>query len=64
MKKIIISLCLLLNMTLMAKEMEMVDTDGVSYKIHAQGDQFEIEKMQGKVVFLEFFLPAESLCQI
>ena len=39
----------------MAKEMEMVDTDGVSYKIHAQGDQFEIEKMKGKVVFLEFF---------
>jgi len=55
MKKIMILLSLVLNMTLMAKEMEMVDTDGVSYKIHAEGDQFEIEKMQGKVVFLEFF---------
>jgi len=55
MKKIMILLSLVLNMTLMAKEMEMVDTDGVSYKIHAQGKQFEIEKMKGKVVFLEFF---------
>jgi len=55
MKKIVILLFLLLNMTLIAKEMEMVDTDGVSYKVHAQGDQFEIEKMKGKVVFLEFF---------
>jgi len=50
-----ILIALFLNMTLMAKEMEMVDTDGVSYKIHAQGKQFEIEKMEGKVVFLEFF---------
>ena len=55
MKKIIISLCLLLNITLTAQEMEMVDTDGISYKIHAQNKQFEIENMKGKVVFLEFF---------
>jgi len=55
MKKIIISLCFLLNITLTAQEMEMVDTDGMSYKIHAQDEQFEIERMEGKVVFLEFF---------
>jgi len=55
MKKIMISLCLLLTITLNAQEMEMVDTDGVSYKIHAQDKQFEIENMKGKVVFLEFF---------
>jgi len=55
MKKFMILLSILLNMTLMAKEMEMVDTDGVSYKIHAEDKQFEIEKMEGKVVFLEFF---------
>ena len=55
MKKIIISLCILLNITLNAGDMEMIDTDGKSYKIHAQDDQFEIEGMEGKVVFLEFF---------
>ena len=55
MKKIIISLCLLLNITLNATEMEMIDTNGTSYKINAQDDQFEIEGMEGKVVFLEFF---------
>jgi thiol-disulfide isomerase/thioredoxin len=55
MKKIIISLCILLNITLNAAEMEMIDTNGTSYKIHAQNDQFEIEGMNGKVVFLEFF---------
>jgi len=42
MKKIIISLWLLLNITLNAQEMEMVDTEGTSYKVHAQN-------------FLEFF---------
>jgi len=55
MKKIMILLCLLLIITLNAQEMEMVDTDGVSYKIHAQDKQFEIENMKEKVVFLEFF---------
>ncbi|CAA6805634.1 MAG: Thioredoxin [uncultured Sulfurovum sp.] len=55
MKKIIISLCILLNITLYAQEMEMIDTNGTSYKVHAQDEQFEIEGMEGKVVFLEFF---------
>ena len=55
MKKIIISLCILLSITLNAKEMEMFDTNGTSYKVHAQNNQFEIEGMEGKVVFLEFF---------
>jgi len=55
MKKIIISLCLLLNITLNAQEMEMIDTNGTSYKIQAQDEKFEIEGMKGKVVFLEFF---------
>jgi len=35
--------------------MEMIDTNGTSYKVHAQDKQFEIEGMEGKVVFLEFF---------
>ncbi|CAA6818009.1 MAG: Thioredoxin [uncultured Sulfurovum sp.] len=55
MKKIIISLLILLNITLHAQEMEMTDTNGESYKVQVQGDQFEIEGMKGKVVFLEFF---------
>ena len=55
MKKIIISLCILLNITLYAQEMEMIDTNGTSYKVHAQDEQFEIEGMEGRVVFLEFF---------
>ena len=33
----------------------MIDTNGTSYKVHAQDEQFEIEGMEGKVVFLEFF---------
>jgi len=55
MKKILLLFSLLLTIAVNAQEMEMFDTDGVSYKIHAQGDQFEIEGMKGKVVFLEFF---------
>jgi len=55
MKKIIISLCILLNITLSATEMEMMDTEGTSYKVYAQDEEFKIEGMKGKVVFLEFF---------
>ena len=55
MKKTIISLCILLSITLYAQEMEMIDTNGTSYKVHAQDDQFKIEGMEEKVVFLEFF---------
>jgi len=55
MKKIIILLCILLNITLTAAEMEMIDTNGTSYKVHAQDEEFKIEGMEGKVVFLEFF---------
>lgn len=55
MKKIIISLCILLNIMLSATEMEMIDTNGTSYKVYAQDEEFKIEGMKGKVVFLEFF---------
>ncbi len=55
MKKIIISLLILLNITLHSQEMEMIDTNGKSYKVSAQNDEFKIEGMEGKVVFLEFF---------
>ena len=55
MKKIIILLFILLNITLYAQEMEMIDTQGTSYKVHAENSQFQIEGMEGKVVFLEFF---------
>ena len=55
MKKIIISLCILLNIMLSATEMEMIDTKGTSYKVYAQDEEFKIEGMKGKVVFLEFF---------
>lgn len=55
MKKIIISLYLLLSMMLHAQEMEMTDTQGKNYKIIAQDDDFKISGMEGKVVFLEFF---------
>ena len=55
MKKTIISLCILLSFTLHAKNMEMFDTNGTSYKVYAQDEQFEIEGVEGKVVFLEFF---------
>lgn len=55
MKKIIISISILLTMFLHAQEMEMIDTNGTSYKVSAQNDEFKIERMEGKVVFLEFF---------
>ena len=55
MKKIIISLYILLSMMLHAQEMEMTDTEGKNYKVSAQEDEFKIEGMEGKVVFLEFF---------
>ncbi len=55
MKKIIISISVLLTMILHAQEMEMIDTNGTSYKVSAQNDEFKIERMEGKVVFLEFF---------
>ena len=55
MKKFMIFLAIVLSMTLNAQDMEMIDTNGKSYKVHAQNEQFEIEGMDGKVVFLEFF---------
>lgn len=55
MKRFIILLSIVLNITLYAQEMEMIDTNGISYKVHAQGNQFEIEGMEEKVIFLEFF---------
>jgi len=35
--------------------MEMTDTNGTSYKVIAKDDYINIEGMEGKVVFLEFF---------
>ncbi|CAA6798979.1 MAG: Thioredoxin [uncultured Sulfurovum sp.] len=55
MKKFIILLMTLLTTLLYAQDMEMTDTNGTTYKVYAKDDQFEIEGMEGKVVFLEFF---------
>jgi len=57
MKKILLSLLTLLAFTfnLYAENMEMFDTDGKSYKVLGDGNKLEIEGMEGKVVFLEFF---------
>ncbi len=58
MKKIFIFTIILFTLgfnTLLAKSMEMFDTDGKSYKINAVNNEFKIEEAEGKVVFLEFF---------
>ncbi len=55
MKKTIILLLALLSNILYAQNMEMIDTNGTSYKVYAKDDQFEIEGMNGKVIFLEIF---------
>ncbi|CAA6811809.1 MAG: Thioredoxin [uncultured Sulfurovum sp.] len=55
MKKFIILLSILLTSVLYAQNMEMTDSSGTTYKVYAQDNQFEIEGMEGKVVFLEFF---------
>ena len=58
MKKIFIFTIILFTLgfnTLLAKSMEMFDTDGKSYKINAVNNEFKIEGTEGKVVFLEFF---------
>ncbi len=57
MKKILITLIatLLITSNLSAKDMEMTDTNGTTYKVQAQGNEFKIEGMEGKVVFIEFF---------
>lgn len=55
MKKTLIALLTLLNLTLYAQNMEMYDTDGKHYKVYAQNDTMKIEHMEGKVVFLELF---------
>jgi len=57
MKKTIISLATLvaLSGTLFAETMNIVDTDGRSYSVEAEGNDIKISGMEGKVVFLEFF---------
>lgn len=55
MTKIVMTLLTLFNLTLLAQEMEMYDTEGKAYKVFAQNDEMKIEHMEGKVVFLEFF---------
>ena len=58
MKKFLTLTFILLTLsinTLSAKNMEMFDTDGKSYKINAVDNEFKIEGTEGKVVFLEFF---------
>jgi len=55
MKKTLMSLFILLSSTLYAQNMEMYDTDGKHYKVYAKDDIIQIEHMEDKVVFLEFF---------
>jgi thiol-disulfide isomerase/thioredoxin len=57
MKKILIALLTVLAFAsnLYAEDMEMVDTDGKSYKVVGTNNEIKIEGMEGKVVFLEFF---------
>ena len=57
MKKTLLALLTLLAFTfnLYAENMEMVDTDGKSYKVVGTDNEIKIEGMEGKVVFLEFF---------
>ncbi len=55
MKKTIILIVALLNSMLYAESMEMIDTNGTTYRIEANEEQFQIKGMEGKVVFLEFF---------
>jgi thiol-disulfide isomerase/thioredoxin len=55
MKKRLIALLTLLNLTLYAQNMEMYDTDGKHYRVYAQNDTMKIEHLEGKVIFLELF---------
>jgi len=57
MKKTLLTLLTLLAFTfnLYAEDMDMVDTDGKSYKVVGTDNEIKIEGMEGKVVFLEFF---------
>lgn len=52
---IISTLLLSLNLSADITNMEMIDTNGTSYKVKAEGSEFKITGMEGKVVFLEFF---------
>ena len=57
MKKTLLTLLTLLAFTfnLYAENMDMVDTDGKSYKVVGTDNEIKIEGMEGMVVFLEFF---------
>jgi len=57
MKKTLLSLLTTLAFTfnLYAENMEMIDTNGTSYKVIGTDNEIKIEGMEGKVVFLEFF---------
>ena len=57
MKKLILTLTTLISLgvTLSAENMEMYDTEGKKYSVVGENDKLEIEGMEGKVVFLEFF---------
>ena len=56
MKKIIITLIALLTITIQAQEnMNIADTNGKSYNVVAKDNNINIEGMEGKLVFLEFF---------
>lgn len=57
MKKTLFTLIamLLFTLNIFAENMEMTDTNGTTYKVQAQGNEFKIEGMEGKVVFIEFF---------
>lgn len=57
MKNILLTFLTLLAFTfnLYAENMEMIDTNGKSYKVVGTDNELRIEGMEGKVIFLEFF---------
>jgi thiol-disulfide isomerase/thioredoxin len=55
MKKIFITILMLLSINLYADNMEMIDTNGTHYNIVAEGNSMKVEGMDGKVVFIQFF---------
>ncbi len=52
---LIATLLFTINLHANNDNMEMIDTNGTTYKVKAKGNEFKIEGMDGKVVLLEFF---------
>jgi thiol-disulfide isomerase/thioredoxin len=57
MKKLIITLIILLTSNIYAEviDMNLTDTNGTEYTVKAEGNSIKIKGMEGKIVFLEFF---------